>query len=155
MKAKGTWLLVCDASRARIFGVDTRRKSIELLQEIDHPPGRARASEIVADKAGHVQQSGSGGRRAAMAPPTDPTDVEMRRFARRLGDLLEKGFDEHRYDRLFLVAPPRFLGMLREDLNASVARSVVATLDKNHAGLDVRALQERLRDFLSVAGTRG
>ena len=149
MKKAETWLLVCDASRARLFSFDPKKDALSAVDRIDNPAGRARTHEIVSDKPGQVRQSGRKGQLAAMAAPTDPADVEMQRFARRLGKLLEKGFDDHRFGRLVLVAPPRFLGLLRDELSAPVARCVHETVDKSLVTLEERDLLKRLRSHLA------
>ena len=53
------------------------------------------------------------------------------RFAGELNDVLERGRVEHRYERLILVAPPRFLGALHNALGKQVSSCVVAQLDKD------------------------
>ncbi|MBW2282551.1 MAG: host attachment protein [Deltaproteobacteria bacterium] len=133
-----------DASRARIFEY-ARNKPWELVEEIDHPAGRARAHDLVVDRAGTVRQSGTG-TRAAMAPHTDASDVEQRRFARQLGELLQRGFNEHRYHALVVAAPPRFLGFLRKELSDPVQRTVRETVDKDLTHLDMRELADRLTE---------
>ncbi len=136
-----TWILVGDASRARIFAFDKEDGPWVLVAEIDHPPGRARTSDLVTDRAGRQREIG---------PPlegrTDPAEQESHRFAEKLGHLVGKGFDEHRYARLLLVAPPRFLGYLRGVLREPVLRHVVRSTDKDYTHHEVRELR-RLLDF--------
>jgi protein required for attachment to host cells len=58
--------------------------------------------------------------------------------------MLETGLAENAYERLFLIAPPHFLGLLRAALSPGVAKHVERTLDKDYTGLVARELAERI-----------
>ncbi len=55
---------------------------------------------------------------------------------------------EHRYDRLILVAPPHFLGTLRQVLDAQVQACVVAELDKELVAERLDRLHARVQAHL-------
>jgi len=136
-----TWVLVGDASRARLFSFEKWDHPWNLERELDHPAGRARTSDMVTDKAGRVQQSGGGTSRSpAMASPTDPTDFEERRFAGRLAEVVQKGLDRRAWEKLVLVAPPRFLGCLRKSMRDPVTRRVHASVGKDYTQVEAREL---------------
>jgi protein required for attachment to host cells len=141
-----TWILVGDASRARVFALDKEDGPWQLVEEIDHPPGRARVSELVSDRAGRQRQSSV--RTPPLASHTDAAEQESHRFAERLGHLLQKGYDERRFAGLVLVAPPRFLGYLRGVLRDPVTRQVVASLDKDYTHHDERDLRRLVEPHL-------
>jgi protein required for attachment to host cells len=65
-------------------------------------------------------------------------------FAKRIGEHLEKARNEHRYDRLCLVAPPRFLGALRKELTREVQKLVAEELPKDLSALSARELEDYL-----------
>jgi protein required for attachment to host cells len=142
-----TWILAGDASRARILTPKGKNRPWELVEEFDHPPGRARVSELVTGKPGRVFQSGGHGH-ASMTPESDPTDVEAEKFARQLAARLERGFDAHEFARLVLVAPPRFIGILRKSLKEPVARCVTASIPKDLTHLEIRDLQQHVEGSL-------
>jgi protein required for attachment to host cells len=131
-----TWILVSDASRARVFSFDKDDGPWRLVEQLEHPLGRARTSDLVSDRAGRQRQIGP-----PLSQQTDPAEQESHRFAEKLCHLLQKGSDDHRFARLVLVAPPRFLGYLREILREPVARHVVASLDKDYTLHDERELR--------------
>ncbi len=136
-----TWILVGDASRARIFGFEKEDGPWVLVEQIEHPLGRARTSELVTDRAGRQRQTGP-----ALEGHMDPAEHESHRFAEKLGHVLGKGFDDHRFARLFLVAPPRFLGYLRGVLREPVLRQVAKSVDRDYTHHEERELR-RLLDF--------
>ncbi len=136
-----TWILVGDASRARVFSFDKEDGPWILIEEIDHPLGRARTSELVTDRAGRQREVGP-----TLETHTDAAEHESHRFAEKLGHFVQKGFDDHRYARLLLVAPPRFLGYLRGVLREPVLRHVMRSVDKDYTHHETRELR-RLLDF--------
>jgi protein required for attachment to host cells len=146
-----TWILITDASRARVFSADPAGTTWTLQREHQHPASRAKEAELDPSQRGRQQQRAGGPYRPAMEPSTPPKEVERETFARELAEGLERDFDAHRYAHLVLVAPPHFLGLLRKSLSDKVAKQVVATVDKDYTGLDVRRLPELLADCLAQA----
>jgi protein required for attachment to host cells len=139
-----TWILVANASRARLFHAGARSKGWELVSEHEHPESRAAGHELLTDRPGSVKQSGGDVNRSSMDPRTDPKEVEAKKFAHQLGKLLAKGVDDGAYHRLVLVAPPHFLGLLRAELEEKVARRVASTFDKDYHELTPKELAERV-----------
>ncbi len=139
-----TWILIGDASRARLFACSGRSNPWTLVREFDHPGSRAKGQDIMADKPGRVRQSAGAGSRPAMAPPTPPKEVEAEHFAHQLGTVLEDGHGHNAYVRLVLVAPPNFLGLLRKVVSTPVSKRIVADVDKDYTHLPERQLPERL-----------
>ena len=149
-----TWILVGDASRARLFSSRGRQAHLNLVQDFDHPEGRASNQELTTDRPGRTHQSAGPGK-SAMEPHTPPKQVEQRHFGQLLADVLHKGLDDHAYQHLVLVAPPHFLGLLRESLTPRVQQVVRSSLDKDYTALDTATLAERLApvwDPIAAAG---
>ena len=48
------------------------------------------------------------------------------------------------YERLALVAPPHFLGLLRATISSTVAKRVELTVDKDYTALKADELAERI-----------
>ena len=138
-----TWILVCDAARARIFDVDPNEGSWSVVEEIDNPDGRLRAHELVSDGQGSVRQSGTGAS-PKMEAHTDPAEVEEDRFARELTHKVQHAFDTNKFSELMVVAPPKFLGRLRHHFGAPLTRAVSGSLAKDYTALDVDTLRKRL-----------
>src|SRR6266511_3629059 len=55
---------------------------------------------------------------------------------------------DHRYDKLGIVAPPKFLGQLRQHLPRGVEKLVAVTSAKDVAWLDARSIAEYLGENL-------
>ena len=54
---------------------------------------------------------------------------------------VEKARTERRYDRLYLAAPPKFLGKLRRNLGREVEKLVTDELDKDLYRANARELE--------------
>jgi protein required for attachment to host cells len=136
-----TWILAADSARARLFAVGTDGRLAEIF-DVAHPAGRQMDRERERDARGRYFSKGRRDRAHANEPRNDPEEVEEDRFARELASELERGRVEMRYDRLCLIAPPRFLGRLRRALNREVKRLVVQSLPKDLVAHDLPALEK-------------
>src|SRR5712664_1206537 len=139
-----TWILLADAASARLYVSGERPGDWKLLRELEHPESRMRPSELLSDKPGRVKQST--GSRAALEPPTPRKKVEAERFARALAEGVASGS----YERLVLVTPPAFLGILRDKLPPRVAECVSDVIEKDYLHLDQSTLKKRLAKELEA-----
>jgi protein required for attachment to host cells len=154
------WILICDASRARIYNQHGHSKEYELVQTLEHPESRSHVRDLVTDAHGRkpvgVPLGSNYGRRSVSLgfgrpgaePDTNPKDVEAQKFARHLSSALEKGLNEHAYESLILVAPPRFLGILMATLNDEVAKHVERRVPKDLAKTNELELPRRVSEEL-------
>ena len=93
--------------------------------------------ELTTD--GNPRLHGPGGLSAREEPSAVEHAVE--KFSKRIGDYLEKARTDHRYDQLVLVAPPKFLGLMRKEFGAEVGKLVVDELDKDLSWLNAREIE--------------
>jgi len=138
-----TWVVVGDGSRARLFRVGPHR-GWELVRELEHPQTRAKAKDLVTDRQGRVKQSASQ-MRSAIQPTKPLHEIEAEHFAHSVSKVLESGLAENAYERVALVAPPHFLGLLRATIPLNVAKRVELTLDKDYTALKPDELAERVQ----------
>lgn len=143
-----TWILIADASRARLFASPKKGQPWKLVDEFDHPESRMKNRDINMKEQGRTRQSFGAGHRPRMEPDTEPKEVEAEHFAHELVEKLSDGLTHKSYSSLALVAPPHFLGLLRSMLDDQASKHVVATVDKDYTDSDVRELAERLDDVV-------
>lgn len=117
------WILVADASRARLFAREKKFGPIEELESLVHPESRLRRQDLVTDRPGQVQESRTPGEYAAKES-TDPKKVEAQDFARELADHLNQAREAGRFRQLVLLAEPHFLGILRKQLDKPTTDAV-------------------------------
>ncbi len=152
------WVLVADASRARLFREDDARKPFTLIDSLEHPESRARVRDLVSDVNGRkptgmargggdaVTAAGSGSARPGAAPDTDPKTVEAEKFARTLADRLAKGLHEHAYQGLVIAAPPHFLGLLKQTLDHEVSKHLDIAIHKDLTQHERADIEKHVRD---------
>ena len=143
-----TWILLADAASARLYASGERPGDWTLLRELQHPESRMRPSGLLSDKPGRVKQST--GSRAAMEPHTPRKKVEAERFAREIAQALDESVVSGACERLVLVAPPAFLGVLRDKLPPRVAARVTDVIEKDYLHLDQPTLKKRLEKALEA-----
>jgi protein required for attachment to host cells len=153
---KKMWIVAADASRARVFLARGVRSAFELVTTLEHAASRAKVHDLVSDDRGRKPAGSSPGRqngrsygRAGAEPDTDPKEVEAMRFARELARYLDRGNEEHAFDELILLAPPHFLGLVKENIGDRTRRLIRLTVDKDYSQLDPPALAEHIREIVS------
>lgn len=147
------WVLISDATRARLFVVAGPEQPLVELPALIHPASRARDQEIYSDRPGRVAQAHAGphpghGSRSAMEPGTSAAEVEHQRFARHVAEELHRGLMERAYGRLVVAASPAFLGLLRKELSPQIIQHISATLNKDYTHLGLNELEKHLKEHL-------
>ncbi len=146
-----TWILVAHEAGARLFENHGPGKGLRLLEEVDHPAGRERDGDMDSDRPGRSFRKNSGDpRRAAMSRSEGPHDRAVSAFARELAEKLRGGRVRSELDRVVLVAPPRFLGLLRAALDGPTSQIVVGSLHKDLAHSDEAELAKHVGEVVAV-----
>ncbi len=138
-----TWFLVADSSRARLYELENRKGPFVEVEDFEHPEGRLHEGDLVTDRPGF--DGGSVGQGPhVLDDKVSAREQENLRFAEHLAERLDALRTSGRLQRLVLVAPPAFLGLLREKLGKETQELVVKQVDKNL----VQQPPEVLRDYL-------
>ncbi len=136
------WILVGNASRARLFSADAQGENWSLLEEFHHDDSRAKNSDLL-----NQWDNPNGGTHHSPPSEYEPDgrkELEHNRFARELSTFLDRGVDSHRFDRLIIAAPPEFLGRLRKALSTRVRQRVVLDLDADYSNVSANELPARV-----------
>jgi len=147
MPDKKRWIVVADASAARVFvlGGPLQRISLEPVRELSAEIKPSR--EIASDRPGRTHDRGGQGRHAE-EPPTDPKRHAKASFAREVAQVLDDERKQNGLYRLYIVAPPQFLGDLRGAMNGEVRGLVESEINKDLTKLSVHELTRQLQDLL-------
>ena len=137
------WIVAADSSRARLFQAQSRLGAISELESMVHPASRLKEQGLVSDRAGRDVAPGGGGGHS-MGHEHDAEREELERFAREVGGKLCSGRREGRFQRLHVLAAPRFLGALRKHLDAETRAVLITELDANVTSEDASAIRARL-----------
>lgn len=138
-----TWILVANASTARIYENKGIGKGLQLVTQQEHPESRMKGSELVSDRPGHMQSVGNG--HGARQQATDPKQNEAEHFALDLAKALDQGRGDNKYERLIVVASNPFLGTLKARLSSQVQAMVSDAIEKDYT----KATDKELAGHLS------
>ncbi|MDB5815198.1 MAG: host attachment protein [Rhodocyclales bacterium] len=123
------WILAADAGRARIFETHGREKSLREIEDFVNPRARQ-----------HNHDTNAG-------PRVDPIRHEMVLFAKNVSLYLEKARNEHRYDRLCVIAAPKVLGLIRQNLSKEAMKRVDEEIVKDISRFDQRDIEHYLEQY--------
>jgi protein required for attachment to host cells len=144
-----TWILVADRSRARVLAAQwPELTDLAEIKTLTHPEGSAHQRDVEADGPGRFQEPG--GPHHSGDAQTDFSHRTATDFAREVVAELQRGKDADEFGRLVIVAPPLFLGVLREQLPEPVRRLVVADSDKHLTHADASQILAEVREKLGT-----
>lgn len=126
-KTQRTWIVVADGGHARILESGQPHSGVTVRLDLTSD-ARQTAGKLAADRLPRTQESGSAARHG-IEPRLSLKDNEKRLFAARLAGYLKGGLGS--FDRLVLVAPMRFLNVLREEMPDAVTQKISATRSKD------------------------
>lgn len=133
-----TWIMVANASHAKLFSNRGPNKGLELVKELNHPESRERAAELVSDRIGNFAGSGS------YAQPTSPKEHEAERFALEIAHELEQGRVNNAYERLVMITSAHFMGLLNGRISQQVKNRISESINKDYTHLPVKELAGHL-----------
>jgi protein required for attachment to host cells len=140
------WILVSDACRATMYATEKRGDEWEVVGSYTHPESRLKNSELSSTEPGHSAKSKGGSRHTALEPTTTPKQAEMEHFAQQLADVLSAGTMQRSFEKVVLVAPPHFLGLLRHRLSTETEKCILTVVHKDYTFADPREARQRLED---------
>lgn len=144
---KKTWIVVADSAHARIFTVKTPTSPLEEIKDEVDISATFREKELVTDEPGrHTNDSRTGVH--AYEPEHTKHETEIIRFAKALAEELNKAFHLRKFEQLVLVAPPKFLGHLRESLHEPVLRAVSLQCEEDLVKETPEQIRQHLPEYL-------
>lgn len=139
-----TWIVVANASLAKLYENLGPKKGLRLVKEMVHPESREKAANLVSDQAGNFQGSGS------YAQHTDPKHQEMDRFALEIAHELESGRAKNAYSRLVLVSSVPFIGRVKQHLSEHVKGKISDMIEKDYTKLPEKDLSGHLSAVMAL-----
>lgn len=145
-----TWFLVGDASRALLLRGVAHHPMV-VVKEFTHPESRQDVHDLKSDREGRSQHAGQSTFSVALSPKHNAKETEQANFAKELADFLASSSAKQDFERLFLVAPAHFLGILRGKLDTNVSKKVQATFSKDLTNLSLPELSTRLLELTTAS----
>lgn len=159
-KHQTVWVVVGHRAGAQVFCHEG--KELTLLQDFLFPDGKSKENKLVSDRPGRSFDSFSksrgghqtGGPRHAMSSKESPSDHAMTVFSETIADWLESARKENKFDKLILIAEPRFIGRLKSHLSTPTLQLVISEKEKDYSWLKKPELERRLLDLFPEKRSR-
>jgi len=146
-----TWIVAADAGRARIFAETDQQHPLQEIEDMVNPAARMRTSEQLSDRMSPTSAAGSSHNTGGALPSKqyEPQQtVEEREaefFAKSVCGVLMKGHQAGKFQKLELIAEPKFLGLLRGVLDPQLKPLVSRELNKDYSQYSGHQLREQMR----------
>ena len=141
-----TWVVVADNSRARFFAAEKPASALQEIRDLTHPEARLHEGDLVTDKAGR-DQGPAGGGHGVGSPQAHKIDGADK-FASTVCAELDAARASGSFSKLYVVAAPSFLGLLRKHQSSALRQMVAGEVDKNLSTQDPASIRKHLPDFL-------
>ena len=143
-----TWILVANASRAKILTTDNLRVGkLDIMREFAHPESRKKGLELAADKQGSYRTDEDG--HGSYSSKSDPKEVEAERFALELVNELKSGLGHNQFGELVIVASAHFYGLLKKHFQPSADLKIIH-VSKDYTQCDVLDLHEKIKKEIFI-----
>lgn len=145
------WIVSANTGRARIFAESKPDGALQEVDSLVNTSARMRANEKYSDRIGPLAAGQSSHNTGGALPSTQyepqqtPEEREAESFARDVSARLLAGFRAGQFQKLVLVAAPRFLGVLRSILDPELKPLVRLELDKDYTQSNAQQLRAQLQ----------
>jgi protein required for attachment to host cells len=143
---KPAWILIADSSRARIFTAENSVAELVEIESLTHSEGRLLDQDLVSDQPGRSKESDASGGHVYVGE-IDPKEQENIHFAKRVAQHLCHELNLNKFEHLFVVASPAFLGILRQACSNQLKKHIAFSLNKNV----VTKTPKQIRAYLPVS----
>lgn len=126
-----TWIIAAESSHARFFSVPSKKEPLQELPDMLNPAGKTHESELTSDLPGRTVTGGPSGIKHAMETHNNPKEQATIGFAKQIADKIDTARARGELEQIILVSPPKFLGLLRDNLSDQAKKMVIQSLDKN------------------------
>lgn len=142
-------VVVANAARARFFSAEPLNANASLIELEDkvHPGSRLHGRDLGTDSPSRVFDS-QGHARHAVELPTDLKEQQVDAFAREVNSHLEEMRNANRYDKLYVMASPHFLGLLRGHFSHGLTQLIAGAVDKDLTQHSAEEIRAHLPDFM-------
>lgn len=141
------WILVGDSTKARVFYTDKRNGRLSEQFDLVNPEARLHEQDLTTDLPGRTANSATG-MRHGLGEQESHKHRSAELFARKIAERLEQGRAAGEWEKLYIVADPSLLGMLRKALDRDTVQRVAGEVPKNLTRGSRKEVRRVLPDFL-------
>lgn len=135
---KEIWIVAANSTEARFFKL-VKGLHLEEFETFIHVESRMHERDLFDGFPGSYQHSTVGGKNGKagvsgmISPHTDPKQAEIAQFAKRVADFLNRARAQGTLERLYVVASPTFLGLIRQELDHQTLQLIASAINKDIA----------------------
>lgn len=133
MSAVESVVLVADSARARLFDATSPTAPLHELEDLSNPPARLHEGDL-ADEQDGVRHRGATIAAADQYGGSGMRDHRVEEFAAEVCEHLAGAVKRTAADRVYIVAEPQFLGLLRARMDGPLRKRVAAEIARSLAG---------------------
>lgn len=144
-------VLVADRSRARLFRILENQETLDEILDLVNVDARSAESELVSDRQGrgmYRSVRGRYGRRTKFGKSGSKRHWSVDRFAADISQTLTNYTSGLLIQRIFVIANPELIGILRLHLNNLRTHVPIDEISKNITRQDTRSIRAYLPDEL-------
>lgn len=143
-----TWIVAADEHRVRIFEVEGKQDNFHEIEDFINPEARLNDRDFNTDAKGRYFGKGERSMGHTAEPNVSATQHTTDLFSKSIGEYLDKARQEHRYDKLRLIAFPKFLGALRKHLSKEAQQLVEDEISKDISNFEPRQIEDYIKTRL-------
>lgn len=142
------WFVVADESSAIVYKAEAKFGSLERVNSFENEASRGKMTDLIADRGGRSFDSHGEGRHTLQKEKTDPKTHAAIGFAKQIAKTIRDAKRNGVCGEFALIAPPRFLGILREEIQATKAGEPFLSIPKNVTAKQADEIQSLVSDTL-------
>lgn len=135
------WVIVADEYQSTIYAREQKHSPLQEVTSLLNKSAREKTADLISDRGGRSFDSHGQGRHTLAGEKSDPKTRLVTVFAKEIAERISKAKQHAEFDKLVVVAAPRFLGVLRPAL-ATAGIDVEHSFDKEMTAKDVASIQE-------------
>ena len=140
------WVIVANEAEAEIYTRHSKSGSLDDVFVLTNPASRQKAAELDTDRAGRSFDSHGQGRHA-LAQSTNAKQQAALRFAHDIARRIADGMLGKTINGYALIAAPRFLGLLRSEIETHSLKDPVMTADKDIVGRTAATIERVIDEY--------
>ena len=134
------WVVVGNRAEMNIYYAENVKKLVH-IKTLHHNESQLHKKDLSSDKQG--SHRGSFGT-DTMEAKTPAKVKEANHFAHQVAQFLEDGVNHQQVERIYLIANPEFIGILRQTIKPHVAKIIEKEIHKDL----MHSTPEQIRDYL-------
>lgn len=142
---KKIWVVAADSGTAKIYQAKDTNTLVE-IHVLEHVEAHMQEHELVSDKPGRT--AGPFAYPHNYPKKTSQKLKERNHFAEEIARFLEQAYKDKKVEKLYLIAPPPFMGVLRHTLSTHLSEIIQMEINKDLKGFTAEQIREYLPPVL-------